>query len=118
VASWLAPNAEINRDKDRISAVVDSFTPDGLYWSRLERPFRDLLIAMAADGADVTTCFCGWYWQTLDRAAKNAFDQSIGRIDAGRDLKAVNAGRRQLLSLLSKIRIDNRIQYREKEGVA
>ena len=33
-------------------------------------------------------------------AAKEAFDRSIGRIDGGRDLKAVNAGRGLLLSRL------------------
>jgi CRISPR system Cascade subunit CasA len=117
-ANRLAANADTSPDKGRVGEVVDSFAPDRLYWSRLERPFRDLLVSLAADGADVTTCINRWYWNTLDPAAKNAFDQSIGRIDGGRDLKAVNVGRGVLFSRLKNIRKDKRIPNREKEGAA
>jgi CRISPR system Cascade subunit CasA len=105
-------------DTDRVRAVIDSFAPDRLYWSRLERPFRELVVVLAGDGADLTAGVNGWYWDTLHPAVENAFDESIGRIDGGRDLKAVNAGRRQLFSRLKKIRTDNRIPDREKEGAA
>ena len=117
-ANWLTANPEMKPDTDRVRDVVDSFAPDRLYWSRLERPFRELLVALAADGADLDACVNGWYWDTLHRAAKDAFDQSIGRIDGGRDLKAVNAGRGLLFSRLKKIRNDNHIPDREKEGAA
>ncbi len=117
-ANWLTGSAEMNPDKDRVSAVVDSFAPDRLYWSRLERPFRELLVTLAADGADLGACVNSWYWDTLHPTAKDAFNDSIGRIDGGRDLKAVNAGRGLLFSRLKKIRNDNRIPNREKEGVA
>ena len=63
-------------------------------------------------------CVNGWYWNTLHRTVANAFEQSIGRIDGGRDLKAVNAGRGLLFSRLKKIRNDNHIPDREKEGAA
>ena len=117
-ANWLTTNPEMKPDTDRVSDVVDSFAPDRLYWSRLETPFRELLVALAADGADLTACVNGWYWNTLHPAAKNAFEQSIGRIDGGRDLKAVNAGWGLLYSRLKKIRNDNHIPEREKEGAA
>jgi len=116
--NWLTANAEMKPDTDRVRAVVDSFAPERLYWSRLERPFRELLVVLAADGADLAACVVNWYWDILHPAAKNAFDQSIGRIDGGRDLKAVNAGLGLLYSRLKKIRDDNRIPNQEKEGAA
>jgi CRISPR system Cascade subunit CasA len=117
-ANWLTPNPEMTPDKERVRTIVDSFAAEGLYWSRLERPFRELLIAIAADGADLDKCIGDWYWDILHRAARNAFDKSVGLIDGGRDLKAVNAGRGVLLSGLRNIRNDNRIPIREEEGAA
>jgi CRISPR system Cascade subunit CasA len=117
-ANWLSTNPEMKPDTDRVRGVVNSFAPERLYWSRLERPFRELLVALAEEGADLGACLNRWYWEALDRAARDAFDRSIGRIDAGRDLKAVNAGRGLLFSRLKKIRNDNRISAQEKEGAA
>ncbi len=118
VSSWMTPNPEMKPDKDRVRAVLDSFAPERLYWSRLEQPFRKLLGVLAADNADLGACLVGWYWDTLYITARNAFDQSIGRIDGGRDLKAVNAGRRVLFGRLKTIRTDKHIPERQKEGVA
>jgi CRISPR system Cascade subunit CasA len=115
-ANWLTASPEMNPDKDRVSAVVGSFAPDRLYWSWLERPYRALLVALAAEDADLPACINGWYWDTLHGSAKSAFEQSIGRIDAGRDLKAVNVGLGLLFSRLKTIRNNNRIPSREKEG--
>jgi hypothetical protein len=117
-ANWMTANPEMKPDTDRVRDVVNSFAPERLYWSRLERPFRELLVALAADGADRDQCVRGWYWNTLHKTAWDAFDQSIGRIDGGRDLKAVNAGFGLLRSRLKKIRNDNHIPDREKEGAA
>jgi CRISPR system Cascade subunit CasA len=117
-ANWLTANPEMKADTDRVRAVVDSFAPDRLYWSRLERPFRELLVSLAGEGADLSACVNGWYWDTLQRSARSAFEQSIGRIDGGRDLKAVHVGLGLLFSRLRKIRNENRIPEREKEGVA
>jgi hypothetical protein len=118
VANWLTANPEMKPDTDRVRHVVDSFAPDRLYWSRLERPFRELLIALANDGADLGACVNGWYWGTLHPTATEAFERTVGRIDGGRDLKAVNAGRALLFSRLYKIRNDNRIPDRKQEGAA
>jgi CRISPR system Cascade subunit CasA len=117
-ANWMTANPEMKPDTDRVRDVVDSFSPDRLYWSWLERPFRELLLALAAEGADLASCISRWYWNTLYPNAKDAFDDSIGRIDGGRDLKAVNAGWELLFARLKKIRNDNRIPDREKEGAA
>jgi CRISPR system Cascade subunit CasA len=117
-SNWLSVNPEMKADTERVRNVVDSFAPERLYWSGLERPFRQLLVALAADGADLNACVTDWYWNILDRAARQAFDRSIGRIDGGRDLKAVNVGRGLLYSRLKKLRNDNHIPNREKEGGA
>jgi CRISPR system Cascade subunit CasA len=114
----LTANTQTKPDTGRFGSLADSFAPDRLYWSRLERPFRELLVALAADGADLAGCVSGWYWDPLDRTAKEAFDQSVGRIDAARDLKAVSAGRGLLLARLRRIRTDPANAIREKEGVA
>jgi CRISPR system Cascade subunit CasA len=70
--SWLTSGPEVRPDTDRVRSVVDSFAPDRLYWSRLERPFRELLLALAADDADQGTCISDWYWETLHRAVTDA----------------------------------------------
>jgi len=114
-ANWLTANPEMKPDTDRVRGVVKSFAPDRLFWSRLEQPFRELLVALAAEGVDLNSFVTGWFRDTLYLAARNAFDRTIGRIDGGRDLKAVNAGRGLLFSRLKKIQNDNRIPYREEE---
>jgi CRISPR system Cascade subunit CasA len=116
-ANWLTAKPDMKPDTDRVREVVESFAPERHYWSRLERPFRELLFGLADDGADLGACVNHWYWNILDPSARDAFEQSIGRIDGGRDLKAVNAGYRQLFTRLKKIRNVNRIPDREKEGV-
>jgi CRISPR system Cascade subunit CasA len=105
-------------DGKRVRQVLDSFAPDRLYWSRLERPFRELIVDLAAERANLGACVRDWYWDTLHRSAIAAFDETIGRIDGGRDLKAVNAGWGLLYSRLKKIRNDNRIPEKQKEGAA
>lgn len=117
-AHWLSATPEMKPDTDRVRSVVESFAPERFYWSRLERPFRELLIGLADEGADLAGCVNRWYWDTLHRIARNAFDESIGHIDGGRDLKAVNAGRGLLFSRLKKIREDNHIPEKEREGGA
>jgi CRISPR system Cascade subunit CasA len=118
VANWMSGNPDAAPDKERVGALVDSFGPSRLYWSRLDRPFRNLLIAITAQGADLDVAIAGWYWETLHRTAITAFDESVGRIDGGRDLKASTTGRRLLYSQLKKIRKDNRVGNQKKVGVA
>jgi hypothetical protein len=105
-------------DGKRVRQVLHSFAPERLYWSRLERPFRELLVALAAERADLDACVNCWYWDVLRPSAAGAYHRSIGRIDGGRDLKAAIAGRRLLYSRLKKIRNDHRIPDREKGGAA
>jgi CRISPR system Cascade subunit CasA len=116
VANWLTPNPEMKPDTDRVRDVVNSFAPERLYWSRLERPFRELLVALAGNKVDLAVCLSRWYWTILHRTAKTAFDSSIGRIDAGRDLKAVNVGHGRLFFHLKNIRNKNNIPDWEKVG--
>lgn len=118
-AGRLTGGSGMNPDTDRVRGLVDSFAPERLYWSRLELPYRDLLVGLAADAADRDALIRDWFHNILHRAAVGAFDNSIGRIDAGRDLKAVTAGRAVLYRLLTKVQTDNRIPDREtKEGAA
>ncbi len=112
----LTANPGMRPDTDRVWAVADSFAPDRLYWSRLERPFRELLVALADKGADLAAAVAGWYWRILHREGVCAFEQSIGRIDRGRDLKAVNAGRGVLFSRLKKVRTEHHIPEGKNEG--
>ena len=105
-------------DRKRVGQLVKALAPDRLYWSRLEGSFRELLVDLAAEGANLSACVHGWYWDTLHRTAVDAFDESVGRIDAGCDLKAANAGRGMLYFGLKKLRNDNNIPNREKEGAA
>jgi CRISPR system Cascade subunit CasA len=115
-ANRLTPRSDMKPDSDRVRAVVDSFAPERFYWSLLELPFRELLVALASDGADLAGRLNGWYWDTLRPTARGAFDRSVGRIDAARDLKAVNAGRGFLYSRLNKLGQDYSIPTPKKAG--
>lgn len=123
-AAWVAASnrltagAGMSPDKDRVGSLLDSFAPERFYWFRLERPFRELLVGLATEGANITACLHGWYWDTLRATAVDAFEESIGRMDGGRDLKAVNAGRGMLYSRLKRVQNDNNIPNRKKEGAA
>ena len=101
-AGRLAGDSGMNPDTDRVRALVDSFTPERLYWSRLERPYRELLVDLAA-AEDRPALIRAWFIDTLKPAAIEAFDNTIGRIDSGRDLKAVTVGRGLLFGLLNKL---------------
>ena len=103
-------------DTDRVRGVVDSFAPDRWYWSQLERPFGLLMLDIAASGADLDACIDRWYGDSLEMTARRAYDGTIGRMNAGRDLKAVIAGRGKLAVELKKFRDDNHIPSRQKAG--
>ncbi|HJZ55960.1 MAG TPA: type I-E CRISPR-associated protein Cse1/CasA [Gemmataceae bacterium] len=117
-ANRLTGDSGMSPDADRVRSLLDSFAPERLYWSRLELPYRDLLVALAGDGADRDALVRHWFLDTLCATAENAFDNSIGRVDAARDLKAVTAGRGVLLSNLKTVGSTNRITDRQKEGAA
>ena len=118
VANRLTGDSGMKPDTDRVRGVVESFAPERPYWSRLELPFRHLLVDLATEGADPDALLGGWFWVVLHRAAVAAFDQSVGRIDAGRDLKAVTAGRGLLLGRLANLGKPYPKPARPKEGAA
>jgi CRISPR system Cascade subunit CasA len=47
VANRLTGDTGMTPDKDRVQSLFDSFAPQPFYWSRLERPYRELLVALA-----------------------------------------------------------------------
>lgn len=94
------------RDRDTISEQQRIFAPERLYWSRLERPYRELLVALAAS-QDRPALIRAWFLDTLKPAAVEAFDNTIGRIDSGRDLRAVTEGRVELYRKLKDIERKN-----------
>lgn len=104
-------------DKKRVKQLVDSFAPERLYWSRLEGPYRELLVELAT-AADRPARIRAWFLDTLRPAAVAAFDDTIGRIDSGRDLKAVTAGRGVLYGLLKRLEPAAETLVPEPQGVA
>ncbi len=121
-AAWVAVRDRLTGDsgmtpkKERVQQVYDSFAPERPYWSRLEAPFRDLLVNFAKEGADLKALIDNWYSTVLYPTAVDAFRRSVGRIDAARDLEAYAAGERQLYIQLKKVRKTHGIPEREKEG--
>ena len=119
VVARLTGDAGGNPDKGRVAALVESFAPERLYWSRLERPYRKLLVELADPAADRAALVADWFFDALCRAAWRAFDGSLGRIEAGRNYKAAAVGERVLGRLLKKVQRAERIPDREtKEGAA
>jgi len=122
VANRLTGETGMNPDKERVQSLLDSFAPEPLYWSRLELPYRDLLVTLAdaADSEARTDLVAGWFDKVLYRCARDAFDRSVGQIDAGRDLKATTVGRGLLLRSLSLIRKQNKLPDKQdpQEGAA
>lgn len=114
-ATRLTANPDMKPDTTRVRHLIDSFAPERLYWSRLEGPFRHLLVALAEEGADRAAAVQDWFANTLVPTVRNAYDQSIGRIDAGRDLKAVQAGWRVLAIQLAKIRRVHHLSHPQQE---
>lgn len=116
-ANRLTADAGMSPDKKRVSDVLDAMAPERLYWSRLELPFRGLLADLAAALPDARDArVAAWFWDTLHAAAVRAFERSVEVIDAGRDLKAVIAGRGVLFANLKKIRTESHIPDRVKAG--
>jgi CRISPR system Cascade subunit CasA len=108
-AALLAANAEQKPDTDRVRAVVEALAPERLYWSRLERPFRELLVHLPGDAAHQDVCLRDWFRKTIRDEAHQAYEQTLGRHDSGRELKAVNQGRGVLFSRLQSIETEARI---------
>lgn len=106
----LSANDDSSPDKARVSSLVDAMAPERFYWSQLELPFREFLVALAQTSeTDRQAVFDAWFLKTLEPLARQAFTRSVATIDAGRDLKAVMAGERVLNVRLSQIRKQHNI---------
>lgn len=105
-ANRLTANEDQSPDSKRVGALIDSLGTERFYWSRLELPFRDFLVNLAADVEQRDKRVWRWFEEHVSRAAIAAFDETVGRLDGGRDLKAVNAGRGVLFSRLKQIERD------------
>jgi CRISPR system Cascade subunit CasA len=117
-ASLLTPGEEQRPDTDRVRSLVDSLAAERLYWSRLERPFREVLMQLPGDEAHQERCIRDWFADSLRRGAVEAYDRTVGRLDSARDLKAVNRGRDILFSRLLSIQGDARIPNPEEGETA
>ena len=121
IANRLSNDSGMNADKDRVSNLVKSFSPERLFWSRLELPYHELIVnlAEAASAEDRTALIQPWFFETLRPTALHAFEETIGRLDSARDLKAVTTGRGMLHGLLKKVQNANHVPDLEpKEGAA
>jgi CRISPR system Cascade subunit CasA len=78
----LSPGSPKKADKDRVSQLADSLAPERLYWSRLEAPFRALLIDMPGDPSHRLGALRSWFEETLCRFAIEAFRRTVGTLDA------------------------------------
>ncbi|MCX7419853.1 MAG: type I-E CRISPR-associated protein Cse1/CasA [Planctomycetia bacterium] len=107
-ASTLLSNGQTSPDKARVAALVDSFSPDRLYWSRLEVPFRELLVDLPGESEGDTehqeVAVARWVCDTLKPQARAAFDETVGSLNqTGREHHAVTLGREQLEKDLSSV---------------
>jgi hypothetical protein len=97
------PLSEKKPDRDRVRTLVDSFAPERLYWSGLERPYRELLVDLAAPDADQLELVRTWFFEILRTAARRAFEETLGRIEDGRSWKAATVGEKVLARSMRQI---------------
>jgi hypothetical protein len=103
MVSRLTATSDQSPDSKRVAQVVDSLGSERCYWSRLEVPFRDFLVLLAQNLDEREKRLAEWYSEKLHRFVIRAFTETVGRLDGGRDLKAVNAGERVLYGRLKEI---------------
>lgn len=117
-AARLTGNSGMSPDADRVRSLVESFAPDRVYWSRLECPYRELLVALAEPAADRPRLVARWFHDTLVATARHAFRATIGRVEGGRNYKAAAVGGRALDSLLAKVQRAEQIPDRNPQDGA
>ncbi|QDU60455.1 CRISPR-associated protein CasA/Cse1 [Planctomycetes bacterium Pan216] len=91
-------------DKDRARQMVASLGIERVFWSRLELPFRTLLLDLAhTDPNAVDLSLATWAWHTVRGTAIDAFDEATHQLDQdSRLLRAVVRGRSKLRAALAK----------------
>lgn len=123
-ASWttaaarLTGDSGVKPDAKRVRNLVESFAPDRVHWSRLERPYRELVVALAEPSADRPRLVARWFHDTLAATARHAFQTTIGRVEGGRNYKAAAVGERALDSLLVKVQRAEQIPDRNPQDGA
>jgi CRISPR system Cascade subunit CasA len=87
-----------------VGHMADSLQGDRLYWSRLEVPFRQLLVELPGDLDNQDRAAARWACEVLCRQAWAAFEETAGALDnSARVLRAVVRARRSLNAELAKI---------------
>ena len=99
-------------DRKRVDALVGALAPERKYWSRLDVPFRRLIVDLAEDYArDGGSRSLGAWRHEVAQAAHSAFDVAAGAVEMhARGLKAAAEARGLFGALLSR-------QLREFESV-
>jgi hypothetical protein len=99
--------------------MVDSLGADRLFWSRLEGPFRRLLVQLgaASDQAGRDGELARWFDRTLRATALGAFAETADQLDrAARTLRAAVLAEGQLRRSLAKVARQHRVPTPEPEG--
>jgi CRISPR system Cascade subunit CasA len=104
-ASWrlatvrLDPTGTRSPDRAEVDRLITGFPAQRLYWSRLEAPFHQFVLALPTDR---DAALAQWR-QTLWRTATRSFDEAAAGLEGSTDnLRATVAGRAALRSGLRK----------------
>jgi CRISPR system Cascade subunit CasA len=104
-ASWrlatvrLDPTGTRSPDRAEVDRLITGFPAQRLYWSRLEAPFHQFVLALPTDR---DAALAQWR-QTLRRTATRSFDEAAAGLEGSTDnLRATVAGRAALRSGLRK----------------
>lgn len=96
----LAHGRDISVDKDDVNKIINSIEAEGLFWSRLETPFRQYLAEVDTDPAQAKQA-----WQkALKDAAKQAWQAALtGMGQNARSLRAATLAERLLLAAIRSL---------------
>ena len=88
----LAPDGQRKPDKDNVRNLVESLGHEARYWSRLEHPFRSLVLDLGrADGDDQRLAAEKSWAERVCRTARQVFHQIVTAMEATpRVLRAVH----------------------------
>jgi CRISPR system Cascade subunit CasA len=119
LASRLLAPGERPPDANQVWAVVDSLAADGVYWSRLEEPFRRLLTGLPGPAGHQKRQVDAWFHGTLEASAHTAFTATAGQLDhSARALRALVAARQQLAGSLARIAKRRHAERLRKQGAS
>jgi hypothetical protein len=91
-------------ERDAVEQMVKSLDTELLFWSRLERPFRNHLQELAGEDVDRSKIIYRWFTETLQPAATDAYRRTAGEMeDSSRGLRAAVSGEELLRRELGRI---------------